>query len=151
MYTDPKEIEHKFSNAHFQKDMTHNKGEMTLQFPEKKTEADLLTKLQWTWSSLKDVFSKYHLHLEAVEKGSIRFKLRLASCPETLDELAHDQRIIQITQDLFSHESFKKLACGRNLPVQFTCSVKMENVSGKSRDHSHTVVLKLRLLLTAPS
>lgn len=118
--------------------MAHNKGEITLLLPEKKTQDALLKKLQWTRSSLKDVFSKYHLHLDLVQEGSIRFKLRLASCPETLDELAHDQRIIQITQDLFSHESFRELACGQNLPVQFTCSVKMENVSGKLRDHNYS-------------
>ncbi|PVD29805.1 hypothetical protein C0Q70_09062 [Pomacea canaliculata] len=129
MTTDLKEIKQKFLTACFQENMAHNKGEITLLLPEKKTQDALLKKLQWTRSSLKDVFSKYHLHLDLVQEGSIRFKLRLASCPETLDELAHDQRIIQITQDLFLHESFRELACGQNLPVQFTCSVKMENVS----------------------
>lgn len=80
---------------------------------------------------MKETFMKYNILLENIREGSIKFMFRFANRSDTLDELAHDQQIIKITQDMFSHEGFQEMACGQTVSAEFTCNLKMEKISGK--------------------
>lgn len=70
---------------------------MTLSFPDKKTEGNLILRFRQSRNEMKETFMKYNILLEDIREGSIKFMFRFANRSDTLDELAHDQQIIKIT------------------------------------------------------